>query len=64
MILRDVETDCMTPKEVGIYIGCSEYTVKDMARRKEIPHYRVGKLYKFRKKSIDRWIEQQETGKV
>lgn len=52
--------DAMTADQVADYIGCKEWTVKEMSRMKKIPFYRVGKLYRYRKSSIDNWINKQE----
>ena len=60
MALLTINTEAMTAKEVANYIGCKEWTVKDMSRRKEIPFYRVGRLYRYKKSSIDGWIKRQE----
>lgn len=51
----------MTPEEVAEYLNCSAYTVKEMSRRGELPHYRVGKLYRYRKRALENWIEKQES---
>ena len=50
----------LTPEEAGMLIGCSAYTVKDMARNKEIPYYKVGTRYKFTRAALLRWMAQQE----
>lgn len=51
----------MTPEEVAEYLNCSAYTVKEMSRRGELPHYRVGKLYRYRKTALEHWVEKQES---
>lgn len=50
----------MTPEEVAEYLNCSAYTIREMSRRGEIPHYRVGKLYRYRKAVLENWISEQE----
>lgn len=50
----------LTPKEASLLIGCSEYTIKELARMKKIPHHRVGNLIKFTREGLKEWIEQQE----
>lgn len=54
------KTTALTPEEVGTIIGCSAYTVKDLARRKCIPHYKVGNMYRFTRSAILEWIRKQE----
>jgi excisionase family DNA binding protein len=50
----------MTVKEAAPYIGASEYKLREMVRKKQIPAYRVGNRIFFRKATIDEWIAQQE----
>lgn len=50
----------MTVKEAAPYIGASEYKLREMVRRKQIPAYRIGNRIFFRKEALDKWIEQQE----
>lgn len=50
----------ITPKEAAEFIGCSEYTIKDLARRKDIPHYRVGNRIMFTRTSLEKWVRDQE----
>lgn len=60
MALITIDTDVMTAEEVACYIGCKEWTVKEMSRMKKIPFYKVGRLYRYKKSSIDGWIKRQE----
>lgn len=50
----------ISPKEASQMIGCSEYTIMELARQKKIPHHRVGNRVKFTKESLKKWIEEQE----
>lgn len=50
----------LTVKEAASYIGASEYKLREMARKKEIPHYRIGSKIMFSKTTIDQWLAQQE----
>lgn len=50
----------LTPVEAGALIGCSAYTIKELARRKEIPHYKVGARYMFTRSALLKWIGEQE----
>ncbi|WML46444.1 helix-turn-helix domain-containing protein [Neobacillus sp. PS3-40] len=54
----------MTIKEAAPYIGSSEYKLREMARQKEIAHYRVGNRIMFRKVMLDEWISKQEQENV
>lgn len=53
--------DKMTVKEAALYIGSSEYKLREMVRGNEVPHYRIGNKIMFRKTSLDDWITQQES---
>lgn len=50
----------LTPKEAGELIGCSAYTVKELARGNRIPFYRVGSRYLFTRATLMDWITDQE----
>lgn len=50
----------LTPKEAAQLIGCSEYTIKELVRRKKIKHHRVGNLIKFTRDGLQEWIKEQE----
>ncbi|HME42877.1 MAG TPA: helix-turn-helix domain-containing protein [Syntrophorhabdales bacterium] len=38
------------------YLGIKRSTLYTMIERKEIPHYRIGKLARFRPAEIDEWL--------
>jgi len=38
------------------YLGVKRSTLYAMIERKEIPHYRIGKLARFRPAEIDEWL--------
>lgn len=50
----------LTPKEAAAFIGCSEYTIKELAREKRIPHYRVGVRIMFTRTALQKWMADQE----
>lgn len=52
----------MIAGEVAAYLRCSTSTVRRMARRGQIPHYRFGKLVRFRLSEIERWLALQQEG--
>jgi excisionase family DNA binding protein len=45
----------MTINEVAAYLRCHETTIYRMARRRAIPHFRVGVNYRFLLEQIDAW---------
>lgn len=56
----DVKETGLTPAEAGQLVGCSAYTIKELAREKRIPFYRVGTRYMFTRSALMKWIEDQE----
>ena len=44
-----------TAEEVAGYLKLHPYTVRRLAREKQIPAFRVGGQWRFRKDEIDRW---------
>ncbi len=46
--------------EAAEYLHVHRETVLRMARRKQIPHHKVGRKLLFRKDSLDAWIREQE----
>lgn len=56
----DIKEIGLTPVEAGALIGCSAYTIKDLARRKQIPFYKIGTNYRFTRSGLMKWISDQE----
>ena len=46
----------MTTKEVAKYLKLHKITVGKHAAKGEIPAFRIGKVWRFDKEVIDRWI--------
>ena len=57
---HDLLIQKLTPKEAATLIGCSEYTIKEMARQGKIPSYRSGNRIKFTYEGLGAWIRYQE----
>jgi excisionase family DNA binding protein len=53
---NDSDDDVMTPAEAAAYLRISIATLLRMARNGEIPGLRVGKLWRFRRSELDRWL--------
>ena len=51
----------LTIQEVSRYLGIKPKTL--YARVNEIPHYKVGRLIRFRKDEIDAWMQKHRVGK-
>ena len=52
-------------RRVSRYLGIKLSTLYAMIERKEIPHYRIGRLARFKQAEIDAWLltKKQETEK-
>ena len=50
----------LTPEEAGALIGCSAYTIKELARNKEIPFYKISNRYRFTRSTLTKWMRDQE----
>ena len=48
--------EIMTTKELAKYLKLHEITIGKYAAKGEIPGLRIGKLWRFDKEVIDRWI--------
>ncbi len=52
--------DVLTLNEACKYLRISSYALADLARDKKIPCFKVGRMWRFRKSSIEKWMERQE----
>ena len=46
-------------KEVAIYTGLSTHTIYTMVSQRRIPFVKLGRLTKFDREMLDKWIKQQ-----
>ena len=56
----EINDPLLTPDQVGEILGISGYTVREMARRRELPSIRLGKFWRFRESALRAWIEDRE----
>ena len=56
--------DFLTLKEVAELLKLSEKTIYRLAQRGEFPGFKVGGSWRFRRKDIDRWADQQIKGRT
>ena len=47
----------LTIKELSAYIKIKDKTLYYLVERGAIPHYRIGKLVRFKQAEIDAWME-------
>jgi len=61
--MSDKEEKLMTVKEVAEYLRLDEHTVYRMARKGEIPAYKVAEQWRFKKGLLEKWLEKQKHSK-
>ena len=52
----------LTVQELAAYLRCSVTTVRRIVSRGEIPHYRLGKMVRFRRREVDAWLAAYHEG--
>jgi excisionase family DNA binding protein len=56
-----ISQNFLTIQGVSQYLGIKPKTL--YARVKEIPHYKVGRLVRFRKEDVDAWMEKHRVAR-
>lgn len=62
-MLEDVRLDglyAMTVHSVAVYLNVDEKTVYRLARRGELPGFKVAGTWRFKREDIGHWIEQRK----
>ena len=59
-----VKERLMTAQEVAEYLRFSVTTVRRLVLRDKIPHYRIGKMIRFRRSEIDTWLSIYRQGEL
>ena len=54
----------ITAKQVADYFNCSVSTIRRLVVNGRIPHFRLGKLIRFRRSDIDLWLGKYREGEV
>ena len=52
--------EILTLPEVAILLKVAEKTVYTMAQKAQLPAFKVGGQWRFKRVDLDRWIEQQK----
>lgn len=55
-----MEDEILTIREVAEYLKIKEKTAYALVARGEIPGFKVGGSWRFRKSELNRWIREQE----
>jgi excisionase family DNA binding protein len=54
-----MEDEILTLKELATYLKIAERTLYRLAQEHQLPAFKVGGSWRFRRADIDRWIEDQ-----
>lgn len=54
--------DVMTIDELAAYLKLSKSTLYKLAQEGKVPGQKVGRHWRFRKKSIDQWLDRRDKG--
>ena len=46
-------------EEAAAYIGCEPGTLRVWVSRRKVPHLKVGRLVRFRRKDLDKWLDSK-----
>ena len=57
---EDMVPAMMTVDEVAQYLKMKSVTIYKHAQEGKIPGFKVGSKWRFKKETIDKWIEEQE----
>lgn len=48
----------LTINEISEYLNLKRSTVYSMVEAGELPHYRIGRLIRFKRDEVDRWMDE------
>lgn len=48
----------LTIKQIAEYLNVTERTIYNLLQRGELPGFKVGMAWRFRKEDIDKWIQR------
>lgn len=54
----------LTIKEASTFLNIKEKTLYSLAAKKEIPHYRIGKIIRFNQSELDTWLQSKKVTPV
>jgi len=54
-----IERQYLTIKEVSLLTGLAVGTLYNMVSKRQIPHRKLGRLVKFERDELDKWLKDQ-----
>ena len=55
----DFDESLLTMSQVALYLSVSENTIRNFIRKKEIPYFLLGGIYRFKRADIDDWVNSK-----
>jgi excisionase family DNA binding protein len=52
-----METEILTINDLSDFLKIKKSSLYARVEKKEIPHYKIGNLIRFRKNDLDRWLD-------
>jgi len=52
----------LTPQQAADFLGIKVSTIYQMCMRRQIPFCKIGRLNRFRRSDLDRWINEHIQG--
>ena len=56
--MTDAESEILTLEEVAVYLKAGKRTVYRLAQKGEIPAFKLGGTWRFRRSDLERWIAE------
>ncbi len=50
----------LTTAETLEYLNINRLTLYTLIKKKKLPAYKVGRLWRFKKDRLDKWLDEQE----
>lgn len=57
--MNQPDSEILTLDEVAVYLKAGKKTVYQLAQQGEIPGFKLGGTWRFRRSELDRWIAAQ-----
>ncbi|MEE8359907.1 MAG: helix-turn-helix domain-containing protein [Candidatus Omnitrophota bacterium] len=59
-----MKENVMTVRELAVYLKMKPVTIYKHAQGGKLPAFKVGTTWRFKRKTIDKWITDQENGEA
>lgn len=59
-----MEDRWLSVDDIAAYLGIKRDTVYKWINRRDMPAHKLGRLWKFKKKEVDKWVRSGRASKV